>query len=84
MDFAGGKSLKVEFYDFSETAQNTFGNDIAYTMTVNELTKVFSLSKQSEATFLQWMSEHFRSYFNIKKWLEENEINFSIEKESWA
>ena len=76
--------LKVEFYDFSETAQSMFGNDVAYTITINEMAKVISLSKQSEATFIQWMSENFTSYFDIKKWLEENEVDFSIERESWA
>jgi len=27
--------LKVEYYDFSESAQRLFGNDIAYTITVD-------------------------------------------------
>jgi hypothetical protein len=76
--------LKVEFYDFSETAQSMFGNDIAYILTVNEMTKLYSLAKQDAASLIQWLAENFRSYFGIKKWLEENEVNFSIERESWA
>ena len=76
--------LKVEFYDFSETAQNMFGNDIAYTITVNEMTKVFTLTKQSESSLIAWMAESFKSYFEIKKWFEENGIDFRIERESWA
>ena len=76
--------LKIEFYDFSETAQRMFGNDIAYTITVHEMTKLLSLTKQGETSLISWMMENFRSYFDIKKWLEENEIAFSIERESWA
>jgi hypothetical protein len=79
-----GGHLKVEFYDFSETAQRMFGNDIAYTITINEMTKLLSLTKQSETSLIPWMTENFKSYFEIKKWLEENRIAFSIERESWA
>jgi hypothetical protein len=76
--------LKVEFYDFSEIAQRLFGNDIAYTITINEMTKLLSVTRQSETSLIPWMTENFRSYFDIKKWLEENSIAFSIERESWA
>lgn len=76
--------IKVEFYDFGETAQRMFGNDIAYTITVQEVTKLLLLSKQSEASLLPWIADHFKSYFGIKQWLEENEIPFRIERESWA
>jgi hypothetical protein len=79
-----GGQLKVEFYDFSETAQRMFGNDIAYTITVDEMSKLSSLTKQSETSLIPWMTKNFRSYFDIKKWLEENRIAFSIERESWA
>ena len=76
--------LKVEFYDFSETAQRMFGNDIAYTITVDEMTRLFSLTGQGEVSLIPWMAEKFQSYFGIKRWLEENEIGFSVEIESWA
>jgi len=36
LDPAGGQ-LKVEYYDFSESAQKLFGNDIAYTITAHEM-----------------------------------------------
>lgn len=76
--------LKVEFYDFSETAQKMFGNDIAYTITVRDMTRLFSCSKQSEESLLPWLAEHFKSYFGIKQWLEANTIEFTLERESWA
>lgn len=76
--------LKVEFYDFSELAQRMFGNDIAYTITVSEMDKLFALSKQDEPSVIKWMAEHFKSYFDIKQWFESNAIKFRTEIESWA
>ena len=76
--------LKVEFYDFSELAQTMFGNDIAYTITVKDMHKLFSLSEQDLTSLIPWMKENFESYFGIKRWLEENGIDFSVEVESWA
>jgi hypothetical protein len=76
--------LKVEYYDFSESAQKFFGNDIAWTMTVHEIDKLFAATNQTEATLIPWMEQYFKSYFDIKQWLEENKINFSVEPESWA
>ena len=84
LDPETGGQLKVEFYDFSELAQRMFGNDIAYTITVAEMDKLFALAKQDETSIIHWMAEKFQSYFDIKRWLEENEIKFSFEMESWA
>ena len=76
--------LKVEFYDFSETAERMFGNDIAHILTVNEMTKLYSFAKQDEASLIQWLAENFTSYFGIKQWLEENGIGYSREVDPWA
>ncbi|MBL8091786.1 MAG: hypothetical protein JNJ43_15725 [Anaerolineales bacterium] len=76
--------LKVEYYDFSEDAQNAFGNDIAYILTVIEMEKLYSVTKQNETSLIQWLSENFKSYFEIKNWLEENKIKFEKEIDSWA
>jgi len=84
LDTETGGQLKVEFYDFSELAQRMFGDDIAYTITVHEMDKLFSASEQNELSLIPWMTGKFQSYFDIKKWLEENEIEFRIERESWA
>jgi hypothetical protein len=78
------RQLKVEYYDFSEAAQKLFGNDIAYTITVHEMDKLFSTVNQNETSIIQWMEQYLKSYFGIKKWLEENGINFGIEREGWA
>lgn len=76
--------LKVEYYDFSEDAQNAFGNDIAYILTVSEVNKICLITRQNEASLIQWLSENFKSYFEIKNWLEENKIKFEKEIDSWA
>lgn len=78
------RQLKVEFFDFSETAQRMFGNDIAYTITVYDMDKLFSVTKQNQISIIPWMTEKFQSYFGIKKWFEENGIGFDKEIESWA
>jgi hypothetical protein len=80
---AGGQ-LKVEYYDFGESAQRLFGNDIAYTITVQDMDKLFSAVNQNEESIIPWMEQYFKSYFGIKKWLEENGINFGVEIEGWA
>jgi hypothetical protein len=76
--------LRVEFYDFSETVQRMFGNDIAYTITVQEMDRLLSRAKQDETSLIGWMEQTFQSYFGVRRWLEENEIRFSVERESWA
>lgn len=76
--------LKIEVYDFSELAQTMFGNDIAHIVTVNEMTKLFSLTKQDRSSLVAWIAKNFGSYFEIKKWLEENGIGFSRDVDSWA
>lgn len=76
--------LKVEYYDFSEPAHKFFGNDIAWTITVHDMEKLFSTAQQDKTSLMPWMEHSFKSYFDIKQWLEKNAIDFSIERESWA
>jgi hypothetical protein len=52
--------LRVEYYDFSEDAQRLFGNDIASTITVDEMDKLFSALNQKEATLIPWMAQYFK------------------------
>lgn len=76
--------LRVEYYDFSEPAHTFFGNDIAWIMTVPDMGRLYATVNQSKETLIPWMEQYFRSYFGIKQWLEENGIDFNIERESWA
>jgi hypothetical protein len=84
LDSETGGQLKVEYYDFSEPAQRSFGNDIAYTITVKDMEKLFSTIDKDETSIIPWMESYFRSYFGIKQWLEENEVDFIVEIEGWA
>jgi hypothetical protein len=59
--------LRAEYYDFSEPAHKIFGNDIAWTITVQELDKLLSTVSQNEASILPWMEQYFKSYFGIKR-----------------
>ena len=79
-----GSLLKVEYYDFSEEAQRFFGNDIAYTLTVIDMDKLYASTNQNGSSILAWLTENFKSYFSIKQWLAESGVGFSIETESWA
>ena len=76
--------LKVEYYDFSEEAHTFFGNDIAWTITVQDMEKLLSTVNKDAEILIPWMEQYFKSYFGIKQWLEENGIEFRIERESWA
>ena len=76
--------LKIEYYDYSELAQRMFGNDIAYTLTVLEMEKLYTLAKENQETLISWLQQNYKSYFEIKKFLEASEIGFHKETESWA
>ena len=76
--------LKVEYYDFSEPANKFFSNDIAWTITINDMDKLYATVNQDETSLIPWMEQYFKSYFGIKQWLEEHGIDFGIERESWA
>ena len=79
-----GEKLKVEYYDFSESAQRLFGNDIAYILTVNDMDKLYATLHQDETSLLPWMEQYFKSYFGIKQWLEQNGIDVHVDIEGWA
>src|SRR5688572_25511709 len=81
LDPAGGQ-LNDEYYDFDESAQNMFGNDIAYTITINEMDKLFLTAKQNENTVILWLTENFKSYFGINQWLEQNELNLVLKEKA--
>ncbi len=89
-------TLLVEFYDYSQQAQSSFGNDVAYVLTVQppETLKLWSLFidvEERPATtlpdailFLQRLQERFESYFEIKRWFDENNIAYQRTFDTWA
>jgi hypothetical protein len=42
--------LKIEFYDFSELAQNMFGNEVAYTLSISK-DQTMETSRHAERMF---------------------------------
>jgi hypothetical protein len=76
--------LKVEYYDFSEAAQDALGNDIAYILSVHDMEKLYKLFECDENSIIQSLSGKFSSYFEIKNWLEENTIDFGKHTDHWA
>jgi hypothetical protein len=89
-------TLTVEWYDYSEQAQRTFGNDVAFLLTIqpSETLKLWSLlldAQERPATylpealvFLQQLQDRFDDYFAIKQWLDENSISYYKTFDSWA
>lgn len=89
-------SLVVEFYDFSEEAEQHFGNDVAYMLLVApaEKKRVLSLlaseseSKEpqsdTDSQLLHLMQQKFSDYFAVKAWFQEQQISFRSEFDSWA
>jgi hypothetical protein len=49
-----------------------------------EMEKLFSITGQDEVSLIPWLHENYKSYFDIKKLLEERGIAFHKEIESWA
>jgi hypothetical protein len=40
------------------------------------MTKLYALAKHDKTSLIPWLTESFKSYFDIKHWLEENGIDF--------
>jgi hypothetical protein len=49
-----------------------------------EMEKLFSITGQDESFLIPWLHEKYKSYFEIRKLLEECVIAFHKEIESWA
>jgi hypothetical protein len=89
-------SIVVEFYDFSTQAQQSFGNDVAYVLTIGPSRKKALLAalldgKDShsgdmdrDGQILRVMEERFESYFRVKTWLEKRRIPFRTRFDPWA
>jgi len=92
----GDGSLVVELYDFSDSAEQWFGNDVAFLLKVSSADKSRMLSclrsgqngmegsLDRDQLLLQLLKEQFDDYFAVKEWLEENKIPFEKEFDSWA
>jgi hypothetical protein len=78
--------LVVECFDFSEDAHDFFGNDVAFTLTVDAALKPAILARLDVAepdagnvddVLLETILARFESYFAVKDWLERERIPFA-------
>ena len=96
VEIKGDGSLVVEVYDFSDKAEQWFGNDVAFLLKVSSADKSRMLSclmagqhemagsLDRDELLLQLLKEQFVDYYAVKQWLEENKIPYQKEFDSWA
>ena len=89
-------SLVIGLYDFSDDAQNWLGNDVAFLLTISPDDKSKMLSRltagqnptpvaaDDDALLLRLIAERFDDYYAVKHWLEENNIQYRKDFDSWA
>jgi hypothetical protein len=75
------EQLKMEYYDFSGLAYYMFGNNIVYSLTVEETERLFLLTKRDETSVLRWLLDNFVNFFGVKRWLEDNRVAFDVKIE---
>ena len=86
--------LVVELYDFSESAQDHFGNDVAFLLTVSSSDKQSIQSalannqdvkdNDQDTVLLELIKNKFLSYYEVKEWLDKLGIAYKKEFDSWA
>ena len=76
-----GEQLKMEYYDFSGLAYYLFGNNVVYSLKVEEMERLFFLTKRDEDSLLRWLLDNFESFFGMKRWLQDNKVAFSVQVE---
>ena len=89
-------SLVIDLHDFSSEAEKWFGNEVAFLLKVSPSDKSKMLScllegqnqvldeSQEDDLLLQLLKERFTDYHDVKQWMEENEIPYEKEFDSWA
>ncbi len=96
VDIAADGSLVIEFYDHSAAANDAFGNDVAYLLTVaprhketmlrllREEAGVQTVVGNGDSMLLGLIHERFASYFDLVRWLEARQIPFAKSFDGWA
>lgn len=90
------ESLYVDHYDFSPDANDRFGNDIAFTITISKTEKEkwfamlvnetpdFSADEDFEARIFELIAKRFSGFYNLKKELKEKGISVEEGTDDWA
>jgi hypothetical protein len=79
--------IELEYYDFSSSAQEWFGNDVAwmYHIEASEKARLFTLlAVADDESMLQALVTKFGDVKQVKEWLRANHIAFREEFDSWA
>ena len=87
-------NLVIEFYDFSDSAQSQFGNDVAILMVISPGDKKLMLSKlldnqeaiedDTDNLLLLLIKDRFSSYYEVQAWLNTAAIPYKKEFDPWA
>lgn len=89
-------NLIIEFYDFGPDAEQWFGNDVAFRLMISSKSKDEVISRltsgaawakdsaERDDLLLRLIADQFPDYYAVKGWLEEQEIAFEREFDSWA
>ena len=89
-------TLIIELYDFSSEAEKWLGNEVAFLLKVSADDKSKMLScllgrqnqkldeSQGDDLLLQLIGERFTDYYEVKQWIEDNEIPYEKEFDPWA
>ncbi|MFT3892625.1 MAG: hypothetical protein QM730_13400 [Anaerolineales bacterium] len=48
---------------------------------VEEMERLFFLTKRDEDFLLRWLLDNFESFFGMKRWLKDNKVAFSLQVE---
>ncbi len=85
--------IELELYDYSDEAQSSMGNDVAWIWSVAPADKplVVELLRQKiggpvadDAAILEAFAQHFEHVHAVKNWLLENKIHLEEKFDSWA
>lgn len=83
-------SLMIELYDYSEEADQAFGNDVAYLIYVDQgnlgrLQQALGLPRaEADEALLQTMAGQFPDYYAVMRWLDSERIPYRKEFDAWA
>jgi hypothetical protein len=82
--------LVVECYDYGEEAQAAFGNDVAFLVTVAAADKPTVFERlggegaYADAALLDLIASRFASYFEARKWLDDEGLAYRHDFDGWA
>jgi hypothetical protein len=82
--------LVVECYDYGKEANAHFGTDVAFLVTVAAADKARVFARLggegtvTDAVLLDLIAARFASYFDARRWLDDERIPYRHDFDSWA